>query len=1105
MGSSDNSSTTNAPTTPSLPADFSTTPHVVDLSAVPIFNGEHFSSWRFNVKVYMMERDLWGFFDGSASKPTSDASTSEKEAWVRKDKKAFAFLVSQLSLQLVPIVSPCIDRDGATREAWKRLEGEHVSKSLHSKLQARLDFFTVRMRDGESMRVYVNRVEELGERLVELDASVEDNDWIMTLLAGLGEAWSTVITMLDGTQDTWKKEQVVARLINEEARRTKLHGDAIGAAHFSRDAKAKGTARTRDGACRFCKKTGHWWRECPVKPANWKPSSSDDNRRAHVATCDNNDRDFVFVASGTTVGGVDAWILDTGATQHMTACATLLNNVTTEAPVKRVMFGNRDTLDVTGQGDLRLMVDGGPLTIKNVLVVPGLGANLLSVSQLTRKGMRVNIEGTMMALSAADGVHIGTARQTGGLFMLDALPSVASAQAATSATSLSTWHNRLGHLHHAAIQAMHWWGEAVTLATWIRNRCVTKALPNKTPLEAWSGTKPDVTDLRTFGCTCYYHVPDATRTKLEAKARVAMYLGPSADHKGWRVWDLEHGKLVVSRDVVFYEDTFPSKSTTVPSVIIVPPPLDAADEADDAPTAPPPSASEGENGAGAVGVSEDEGNAKERDPSSPPPRITPTLASTRTRRNPHPNSKFDDYSLVAGDDVGGGDAMCLEAYTDTPSTYHGAMSSAEAAEWERALQEDTHSCLPVSPSRLSIFPSRSPLPLHAFPFPLLATPISVPASPFPLPALNFPFPPPRFPVLFPFPRPAPCFPFLHPRFPFPLPFSPSCSPFPLPTFRFPLPALHYSSPPPHSCSSLLFSPPCSLFHLPASPTFLLAPHFPFPPPAPRFTFPPSRFTVSFPPILTLFSPHAPHHFPPFSLSFPSHSPVHFPPFSLSLPRVLPLISPLSASHSPPPCSLSSPPLLLSVSPPSSSRFPPFFLSFPPLILLIAPLSPSQFHPFSPSFPPCSPSFPPYSPSHFPPYSLSCPPYSSSFPPFSRSFRRLSRGRASRNAASPSRTGSTQCITLSLPALPFPSLHYPSPPCITLPLLALPFPSLHYPSPPCITLPLPALPFPSLHYPSPPSFPSLHYPSPPCITLPLPALPFPSLHYPSPPSITLPLH
>ncbi|CAI7806671.1 unnamed protein product [Closterium sp. NIES-53] len=208
-----------------------------------------------------------------------------------------------------------------------------------------------------------------------------------------------------------------------------------------------------------------------------------------------------------------------------------------------------------------------------------------------------------------------------------------------------------------------------------------------------NGTKPDVTDLRTFGCTCYYHVPDVTRTKIEAKARVAIYLGPSADHKAWRVWDLEHGKLVVSRDVVFYEDTFPSKSMNVPSVIIVSPPLDVVDEADEAPTGSPPSTNEGENGSGAVGVSGDEGNAKESDPSSPPPTITPTLASTHTRRSPHPNSKYDGYSLVAGDDEGGGDAMCLEAYTDTPSTYQGAMSSAEAAEWEPALQEEYDSLM----------------------------------------------------------------------------------------------------------------------------------------------------------------------------------------------------------------------------------------------------------------------------------------------------------------------------------------------------------------------------------------------------------------------------
>ncbi|CAI5482633.1 unnamed protein product [Closterium sp. Yama58-4] len=646
------------------------------------------------------------------------------------------------------------------------------------------------------MRAYVNRVEELGERLVELDASVDDDNWIMTLLAGLGEAWSVVITTLDGTQATWKKEQVVARLINEEVRCTKLHGDAIGAAHFFRDAKAKGTshfkrrndgnnrgsskgsatasssswggpananrARTGGGACWFCKRTKHWWRECPVKPANWKSSSSDDNRRAHVATFDNNDREFIFVASGTTVGGVDAWVL---THQHMTTCTTLLNNMTTEDPSKRVMFGNRDTLDVIGQGELQLMVDGGPLTIKNVFVVLGM----------------------------ADGVHIGTARRAGGLFVLDALPSVATAQAATSTITLSTWHNRFGHLHHDAIQAMETKGIVQGLE-FVRSggddeKCVS-CLEGKMARKPFPpSTKPDATEplklVHTDLCgpitptlkggaryiltllddatrTCWIRLlkhENATSTLLkQCVARVetesgfkvkrlcsdgggeytARELGdwlkgrwtahefstPYTPQQNGVAERLNRALMESARSLLSYAHvekhwrgeavtlatrirnwcvtkallnktpleawsaTFPSKSTNVPSVIIVPPPLDAADEADDALTAPPPSMIEGENGSGAVGVSGDEGNAKESDPSPPPPTITPTLVSTRTRRTPHPNSKYDDYSLVAGDDEGGRDAMCLEAYTDTPSTYQGAMSSAEAAEWKRALQEE---------------------------------------------------------------------------------------------------------------------------------------------------------------------------------------------------------------------------------------------------------------------------------------------------------------------------------------------------------------------------------------------------------------------------------
>jgi transposase InsO family protein len=51
------------------------------------------------------------------------------------------------------------------------------------------------------------------------------------------------------------------------------------------------------------------------------------------------------------------------------------------------------------------------------------------------------------------------------------------------------------------------WGEAVNMAVYIKNRCPTKALDSKTPQEAWSDRKPDVSHLRVFGCKAFAHVP----------------------------------------------------------------------------------------------------------------------------------------------------------------------------------------------------------------------------------------------------------------------------------------------------------------------------------------------------------------------------------------------------------------------------------------------------------------------------------------------------------------------------------------------------------------------------------------------------------------------
>ncbi|CAI7747167.1 unnamed protein product [Closterium sp. NIES-54] len=224
------------------------------------------------------------------------------------------------------------------------------------------------------------------------------------------------------------------------------------------------------------------------------------------------------------------------------------------------------------------------------------------------------------------------------------------------------------------------------LATWIHNRSLTKTLPNVTPLEAWSGDKPDISNLRTFGCICYYHVTDATRTKLEAKAHVGMHLGHSLDHKGWRVWDLESGKLVVLRDVSFFEILFPTPSSNKHSIVVIPPTVDDTNEASssDVPEK--------------RGVQDEEGDVVEvvgvesKKDGGPSTVVVPTLASTRARIAPHPNSKYADYALAVEDDEEGGDAMCFMA-NFTPTTYREAMETLQAGNWTQALNEEYESII----------------------------------------------------------------------------------------------------------------------------------------------------------------------------------------------------------------------------------------------------------------------------------------------------------------------------------------------------------------------------------------------------------------------------
>ena len=101
------------------------------------------------------------------------------------------------------------------------------------------------------------------------------------------------------------------------------------------------------------------------------------------------------------------------------------------------------------------------------------------------------------------------------------------------------------------------WAEILTAATYITDRTPTKALNGKTPLELFTGERPDLSNLRVYGCAAYC-AEYSNRKKLENRSWKGILVGYEAKNQ-WRVWNPEKRKLFVRRDVVFNEDEIPAK------------------------------------------------------------------------------------------------------------------------------------------------------------------------------------------------------------------------------------------------------------------------------------------------------------------------------------------------------------------------------------------------------------------------------------------------------------------------------------------------------------------------------------------------------------------
>lgn len=147
--------------------------------------------------------------------------------------------------------------------------------------------------------------------------------------------------------------------------------------------------------CCRCQKLGHYAKDCRSRRKSfirYNASTTDAEERpqrekAKEFALDQEEKNIrkeyylIFALFRTISNGSETWLVDSGASKHMTGYISALPYLKGKNSPMKVELGDDATYDIQGVGSTSFQLDFGTIShIEGILYVPGLKKNLLSVS-----------------------------------------------------------------------------------------------------------------------------------------------------------------------------------------------------------------------------------------------------------------------------------------------------------------------------------------------------------------------------------------------------------------------------------------------------------------------------------------------------------------------------------------------------------------------------------------------------------------------------------------------------------------------------------------------------------------------------------------------------
>ena len=409
-------------------------------------NDSNYSSWEFKVKV-LLEKD--GLSDLIADVPNETTS----DEWKRRDAKArsiILFSIEDAQLQ------HCRSAKNAYN-TWLALKNHHEKSTLFSKVILLKKICRTVYSENESMVDHLSKLTEMFEKLSIMGENINDNLIVAFILSSLPESYDTVVMSLETREEKDLTSKMVKdRLLDEYERRKNKEGSSNNlekAFKINRSIQKK--------FCNYCKRSGHLRNECfflknsknNESNKNTQNNNLKDNKTSTVKRATEDDKKEVLFS--TARGCKDDWFIDSAATSHI--CSNELFFEKIDFSINETVFlanGDKVCSSGIGFGYLDCVNKEGLVTkikVTDVLFIPKIEGNLLSVKKLTEKGIFVNFKENFCEIGVNDKV-IALGKLDGILFKLNLGERAMAVK--TDKIDIKLLHNRLGHRNIEAIRLM---------------------------------------------------------------------------------------------------------------------------------------------------------------------------------------------------------------------------------------------------------------------------------------------------------------------------------------------------------------------------------------------------------------------------------------------------------------------------------------------------------------------------------------------------------------------------------------------------------------------------------------------------------------------------